>query len=118
MEMQAVAGRSHRRRAAILGVQDARRCARWFVTSPSPTMRERIAEERRQEILEAAYRLFVRRGLEGATMQDIAAEVGLTAGALYRYYGNKDSLTEAVFAWCAEQRFTAFDAAEQAASPF
>ena len=88
------------------------------MTAPRPGVRERIAEERRQEILEAAYRLFVRRGLEGATMQDIAAEVGLTAGALYRYYGSKDSLTEAVFAWCAEQRFAAFDAAEQAASPF
>ena len=75
------------------------------VTSPRPGVRERIAEDRRQEILESAYRLFVRRGLDGTTMQDIAAEVGLTAGALYRYYGNKDSLTEAVFAWCAEGGF-------------
>jgi AcrR family transcriptional regulator len=81
-------------------------------------VRERIADERRQEILGAAYRLYVRRGLDGTTMQDIAAEVGLTAGALYRYYGNKDSLTEAVFAWCEQERFTAFDAAEGAASPF
>lgn len=82
------------------------------------SIRERIAEERRQEILKAAYRLFVRRSIDRTTMQDIAAEVGLTAGALYRYYGNKDALIEATFAWCEQERFAAFDAAQQAANPF
>ena len=48
------------------------------------SLRERIAAERRAEILDAATRLFVRKGIEGATLQDIAAEVELTASALYR----------------------------------
>lgn len=83
------------------------------------TARERIAEERRQEILGAALRVFVRHGVDGATMQDIAAEVGLTAGALYRYFSSKEELLEAVFAACEAQRDELFSIALEApGTPF
>lgn len=51
-----------------------------------------------QAILEAASNLFIRRGYEGTTMQDIAQELGISRSALYYYFKNKEeilvSLTE------------------------
>jgi AcrR family transcriptional regulator len=54
-------------------------------------------QSRRGEILAAATRVFARRGCAQATMQDVAAEAGLSVGAIYRYYPSKDDLVQAVF---------------------
>ena len=82
------------------------------------TARERIAEERRHEIIDAALGVFVRKGLAGATMQDIAAAVGLTAGALYRYVPGKDDLVTALFEECEHEQMALFaQVAESSASP-
>lgn len=54
-------------------------------------------ESRRQEILEAAARVFSRRGIQGATMAEIAGEAGLTPGALYRYFASKEALADHCF---------------------
>jgi AcrR family transcriptional regulator len=55
-------------------------------------------EQRREAIRNAAQRLFVRKGVEGARMEEIAAEAGLSAGAIYRYYPSKEALLQAVLA--------------------
>lgn len=52
---------------------------------------------RRQLIVEAAGRLFSERGYHAASMEEIAAGVGITAAALYRHFPNKYAL----FAECA-----------------
>ncbi|MGW5735997.1 MULTISPECIES: TetR/AcrR family transcriptional regulator [Streptomyces] len=52
---------------------------------------------RRQLIVEAAGRRFSERGYHAASMEDIAAAVGITAAALYRHFPNKYAL----FAECA-----------------
>ncbi len=80
------------------------------------SLRERIAAERRAEILDAATRLFVRKGIEGATLQDIAAEVELTASALYRYFPGKEALIEAVFAECEVRNSAIFEQARTGAT--
>jgi AcrR family transcriptional regulator len=49
-------------------------------------------EARRQEIVEAAERVFGRAGYSSATTADIAAEVGITQPALYRYFSSKRDL--------------------------
>lgn len=54
-------------------------------------------DARREEILNAAARLFARRGISGATMADIAREADLSAGAIYRYFNSKEDLLRAVF---------------------
>ena len=41
---------------------------------------------RRRQILDAARRRFVRNGFHATSMQDIFAEAGLSAGAVYRYF--------------------------------
>ena len=50
----------------------------------------------RESILLAALRLFSRKGYEGTSMRDIAAEVGITQGAIYKHFAGKDALLEAI----------------------
>jgi len=51
-----------------------------------------LAERRRRQIMDAAIACFRRRGFHQATMQEICAEAGISAGALYRYFTGKDEL--------------------------
>ena len=48
--------------------------------------------DRRTHILNAAERSFVRAGFHRTTMQDVAAEAGMSPGNLYRYFPSKDAL--------------------------
>lgn len=58
-----------------------------------------MAQERNTEelIIEAAKKIFVKRGLAGARMQDIADEAGINKAMLHYYYRNKEKLFEIVF---------------------
>lgn len=47
---------------------------------------------RADRILDAAELCFVRAGFHRTTMQDVAAEAGMSAGNLYRYFPSKDAL--------------------------
>jgi len=53
-------------------------------------------DARRRAILEAACDVFARKGSAAATMQEIAREAGLSAGAIYLYYPSKADLVRAV----------------------
>ena len=46
-----------------------------------------------EKILEAAKAEFLEKGYRQASVRSIAASVGVTTGALYRYYANKVSAT-------------------------
>lgn len=54
--------------------------------------REAVRGFKRASILEAAKRVFVSGGLEGASMREIAGEAGYTPGALYSYYPGKEHI--------------------------
>jgi AcrR family transcriptional regulator len=49
-------------------------------------------DERRTELARAAGRLIARSGISAATMRDVAAEAGLTTGALTHYFADKREL--------------------------
>ena len=49
-------------------------------------------ETLRKAILDVASKLFIERGLGGTSMQDIAAELGLTRTAVYYYFKNKQEI--------------------------
>jgi AcrR family transcriptional regulator len=49
-------------------------------------------EERRQELVEAAWRVINRVGLEHTTIREIAAESGFSTGALAHYFRSKDDI--------------------------
>jgi AcrR family transcriptional regulator len=52
-------------------------------------------EDRREQIIEAALRVFARKGFKGATNKDIATEAGITPGLIYHYFANKEALLKA-----------------------
>lgn len=66
-------------------------------------------------IREAARHVFARRGVEAATMSEVAAEAGLSTGAIYRYFPGKDELILAAFAEGRERTRKAFEQARASA---
>src|SRR3954452_16747950 len=56
-----------------------------------PGLRDKVLEKKR-EILDAASRVFRRRGLQSTGMRDIAAELGMAVGNLYYYFKDKEEL--------------------------
>ena len=52
---------------------------------------------RRQQIIDAAYRCFARKGFHQSTMRDIYAEADLSPGAIYHYFNSKEDIIEASF---------------------
>jgi TetR/AcrR family transcriptional regulator, repressor for uid operon len=48
--------------------------------------------DRKNRILDAAERCFVRHGFHRSTMQDVAAECAMSPGNLYRYFPSKDAI--------------------------
>ena len=57
-----------------------------------PKVSEEHKQRRRDEILDAAQRVFARHGYEGATVARLEQETGLSRGAIFNYYGSKDAL--------------------------
>jgi AcrR family transcriptional regulator len=55
-----------------------------------------VSEERKAEIVEAATRVFSRKGFSGARMDDIVTESGLSKGLLYWYFKSKDAIIVAI----------------------
>jgi len=55
------------------------------------TRKEKQAETR-AGLLDAAERVFLRRGLQGSSVEEIAAEAGFTQGAFYSNFESKDEL--------------------------
>jgi AcrR family transcriptional regulator len=54
-------------------------------------------EGKRQEILIAARRCFLRRGLRATTIADICKEAQMSPGHLYYYFASKDEILDAMF---------------------
>jgi TetR/AcrR family transcriptional regulator len=57
---------------------------------------ERLPEEKRRAILDSAAAEFARSGFAAAKVDLIAANAGISVGALYKYFGNKDNCFLAV----------------------
>jgi len=58
--------------------------------------REREKEKRRNDIIDAAEKIIFSKGLETATMDDVAEEAELSKGTLYLYFKNKEDLLFAI----------------------
>ena len=56
------------------------------------TRKERERERHRREMLEAAERVFVRKGYHDATVEEIAQEAEFAVGTLYNFFKGKDDL--------------------------
>ena len=54
------------------------------------------AEERRNEILDVAQRLFTAKGFDNTSTNDILNEIGIARGTLYYYFKSKEEILDAM----------------------
>ncbi len=59
-------------------------------------------EQRREEILRAAYRVAARERLAGLTGRAVAAEAGVSSGLVFFHFGDRDGLLVALLEWLLE----------------
>ena len=57
-----------------------------------PKVSDEHKAERRSQILDGARRAFSRHGYEGATVARLEEEIGLSRGAIFNYFPNKESI--------------------------
>ena len=60
----------------------------------------RRAEDRPDEVLDAALKMFARKGFASTKVEDIAREAGLSKGAIYRYFSSKEDIFESLVKPC------------------
>jgi AcrR family transcriptional regulator len=65
--------------------------------------RHDVSVERKEQIIQAAVRVFSRKGIEAARMEEIAAEACLSIGGVYWYYRSKEEMLLAVSNWLLEE---------------
>ncbi|MCR5604394.1 MAG: TetR/AcrR family transcriptional regulator [Lachnospiraceae bacterium] len=53
-------------------------------------------ERRKQELLKIAYRMFIEKGYENTSIDEIIAEAGIAKGTYYYYFESKEATLEAV----------------------
>jgi AcrR family transcriptional regulator len=58
---------------------------------------EKKARTKLPQVMRAAVHLFVRKGIDGTTIKDIAREASVAEGALYRHFKSKDDLAWYLF---------------------
>lgn len=73
------------------------------------------AEERRVVTVEAVVELAAEQNPSDITTAAIAKRMGLTQGALFRHFANKDAILQAVMEWVAERLLSRVDKAVQTA---
>jgi AcrR family transcriptional regulator len=56
----------------------------------------KVVEDRREQIIDAAMRVFAQKGFMKATNKDVAREAGITPGLIYYYFESKEALLKAV----------------------
>ncbi|MBL1213345.1 MAG: TetR/AcrR family transcriptional regulator [Ignavibacteriae bacterium] len=62
----------------------------------TPEQNKLLREKTSKKILEAALKLFARKGFHGTSMSDIAEAAGVSKGLAYNYYKSKKHLLEAL----------------------
>jgi AcrR family transcriptional regulator len=69
------------------------------IAPPAVATPRRSSELRQQEIIEAVLALAVEKGVEAITTTLIAGRMGLTQGAVFRHFPNKEAIWTAVLDW-------------------
>lgn len=65
------------------------------------TVREKAISQRKELVIKAAYKLFLEKKIESASIQEIADEAGIGVASVYRYFTNKGEMAveAAIFSW-------------------
>ena len=81
------------------------------------TRRSRMKAERRLQLVRAASRLFAERGFRAVSMEDLAAEAGVSGPAVYRHFASKEALLASLLIDVSEQLLEHGTKRASAASP-
>jgi len=73
------------------------------------TKNEELHKTRKKQILSAARKCFIAKGIHSASMQEICKTGKISPGALYRYYPSKQAIIEAIAAQEHEQNLELLD---------
>jgi TetR/AcrR family fatty acid metabolism transcriptional regulator len=81
------------------------------------TDRSIAQEEKRRLILDAAVRVFARKGYHTCRVGDIAEEAGVAYGLLYHYFSSKEEVLETVFRETWSELLEAMRGVEESGAP-
>ena len=81
-------------------------------------VRDLVVRARREQIVEAATRVFAEKGFRRATTREVAREAGVSEGTIYNYFEDKDDLLMAILHRLNETERRAEDFEEGATSDF
>jgi AcrR family transcriptional regulator len=81
-------------------------------------VRDLLVSARREQILEAATRVFAEKGFRRATTREVAREAGISEGTIYNYFEDKDALLMAIMDGLNETERRAEDFEEGLATDF
>jgi AcrR family transcriptional regulator len=60
-------------------------------------IQQQLMNARKNQILDAAARIFASKGFHAATIKDVARDAGIADGTIYNYFDNKTALLFAIF---------------------
>lgn len=81
-------------------------------------VRDLVVRARREQIVEAATRVFAQKGFSRATTREVAREAGVSEGTIYNYFEDKDALLMAILEGLNETQRRAEDFEEGMATDF
>ena len=81
-------------------------------------VRDLLVRARREQIVEAATRVFAQKGFRRATTREVAREAGISEGTIYNYFEDKDALLMAILGRLNETERRAEDFEEGMATDF
>lgn len=81
-------------------------------------VRDLVVRARREQIVEAATRVFAEKGFRRATTREVAREAGVSEGTIYNYFEGKDALLMAILEKLNETERRAEDFEEGMATDF
>ena len=81
-------------------------------------VRDLLVRARREQIIEAATRVFAQKGFRRATTREVAREAGISEGTIYNYFEDKDALLMAILQRLNETERRAEDFEEGMATDF
>jgi TetR/AcrR family transcriptional regulator, fatty acid metabolism regulator protein len=83
----------------------------------STTKKQLVEEFRCREIRDAAMRVVGRKGLEKATVDDIAREAGVAKGTVYLYFKSRDEVIERTIGAAVDELLARLERAAEGAGP-
>ena len=81
-------------------------------------VRDLVVRARREQIVEAATRVFAEKGFRRATIREVAREAGISEGTIYNYFEDKDAILMAILENLNETERRAEDFEEGMAATF